>query len=234
MCHRLDQPMVESLDLLIDDRYGEFLAEHGYDDTDSESKDFIRSVSHLIPVDLAMRGGELVRLSADWTVELMHTPGHSGGSMSVWDPRSATMIIGDAVLGTGLVTRDGRPAFPPTYRYVEAYRTTIERLECLPIETFATAHYPLYSGGEVGQFLALSRIYADRVEQLILDTVTQSRDGISALELISSLHDQLGPWDAKAALALMYPVIGHLECLTSYRAVRTVAGSDPMRWRRSG
>lgn len=229
VCHVLDRPMVEDLDALITHRYGEFLAEHGYDDTDEDAKAYIRQVSAPAPVDLAVTGGERVRLSPDWDVELIHTPGHSWGSLSVWDPRSRTMIAGDAVLGDGLMTRDGRPAFPPTYRYVQTYRATIDRLGNLPIATLATAHYPLYRGAQVAEFLALSRSYTDNVESAILQVLTDSPNGATALQIIDRGRRGLGPWPEPAAQSLMYPIIGHLEWLTEYGAVRPVTGT-PVRW----
>ena len=48
MCHDLDRVMVEDIERLIWDRYGEFIADHGIDDGD-EAREFIRSNSRTVP-----------------------------------------------------------------------------------------------------------------------------------------------------------------------------------------
>jgi glyoxylase-like metal-dependent hydrolase (beta-lactamase superfamily II) len=230
LCHRLDQQMTEDVEATIAGRYGQFIAAHGYDDTPDDAKTYIRSVTGSVPVDLAVSGGECLRLGGDWAVEIMHTPGHSAGSVSVWDPRSALLIIGDAVLGDGLLTTDGRPAFPPTYRDVEPYRATIERQLGIGIAALGTAHFPLYTGAQVGDFLRLSRGYADRVESAILDALAGAPGGLTTREIIARAHDQLGPWDPGTALALFYPVVGHLESLAAQGQVTAQAAAPYVRW----
>jgi glyoxylase-like metal-dependent hydrolase (beta-lactamase superfamily II) len=100
---------------MIAERYVEFAADHGLDDTD-ETKAWIRENAAAAPVDAVLEGGESLDLGGGWTVEVLHTPGHSRGSVSVWDPRSGSLVIGDAVLGEFVPLADGSPAFPPTYR----------------------------------------------------------------------------------------------------------------------
>ena len=226
--HLLDQPMVDDVDLLINERYGEFIDDHGYDDVDENSKRFIREVTRTVPTDIGVVGGERLRLSHDWWVELVHTPGHSFGSLSVWDPRSRTIAIGDAVLSRGLLTVSGEPAFPPTYRYVDSYRATIQQLRTRKRTWIATAHYPLMSS-ESEQFLADSLAYTDEVESVVVSELERvGTVGATALEIIDAGHDRLGAWPSPAPL--MYPIEGHLEALAERgRVVRTGSGR-PSRW----
>jgi glyoxylase-like metal-dependent hydrolase (beta-lactamase superfamily II) len=231
LSHVLDSAMVDDIELLIGDRYGEFIAAHGYDDVDDAAKDYIRDNSHAGHTDVAVIGGERIRLAPDWEVEVVHTPGHSRGSISVWDPRSRTMFIGDAVLGDGLLTSEGQPAFPPTYRYVDDYRSTIRQLSARGIETLAAAHYPLFRGDEVGAFLDLTMAYTDRVEEAILATLRdRGREGSTAMEIIAERHADLGPWPLPTAEALMYAVVGHLESLESRHRITRISGPGHDRW----
>ncbi len=118
MCHDLDREMVEDIERLIWDRYGEYIADHGIDDGD-DAREFIRANTRTVPMDLTLQGGETIRQGGDWRVQVLHTPGHSRGHLSVYDPRSRTLIICDAALYNAVLTSDGAPAFPPTYRYVD-------------------------------------------------------------------------------------------------------------------
>ena len=169
MCGEEDRSLVEDVERMIAERYGEFALDHGLDDTE-ETKAWIRGVARAVPVDVGLTGGERIHLGDGWRVEVLHTPGHSLGSVSVWDARSGSLAIGDAVLGSAVLLADGAAAFPPTYRFVETYAATIQRLQGMPIERLMTSHYPLYEGrAAVAGFLDESRAYVDRVDATLRD-----------------------------------------------------------------
>lgn len=211
MCGELDRPMVEDIERMIALRYGEFAVDHGIDDSD-ETKDFIRSVAPGTPVDIGLTGGERIALGDDWHVEVLHTPGHSWGSVSVWDARSRSLIIGDAVLWNAVLLAGGAAAFPPTYRYVETYLATIQRLQGMPIDRLLTSHYPLYEGPAVAGFLDESRSYLDRVDAALLVELRRSAP-MTLAALTTRLGPALGDWPAPASQYLCYPLLGHLERL---------------------
>ena len=218
LCHELDLAQVEDIDRMIDERYGEFRLAHGIDET-AEAKAWIRESAQGVPIDLALVGGERLRLGSDWWVHILHTPGHSRGHLTLYDPRSRSAVIADTALWHGLITRTGAPAFPPTYRYVDGYLASIQRLQALPIETLLTSHYPLYSGSAIAAFLSESRAFVARVEEAIRTTLQGSARGFTMRELIAHLGPQLGEWPD--ATNLVYPLHGHLERLVQYQLVTT-------------
>lgn len=233
MCHVADRHLIEDVDLLIDRRYGQFAADHGIDDPPTVKAELRNMAAH-VPVDLGLSGGEKLRLGRDWEVLLLHTPGHSSGSMSIYDPRSRSALISDAVLSTGLITEDGRPAFPPTYRFVDAYLGSIQMLSALEIDFLLTGHYPVMSGRAARDFLAESRSYVDRVDFTLRQELVQAKRALSTKELIGSLRPRLGTWPPEAAdSALAFPLVGHLEQLESMGAVETsrIQGAINWRWR---
>ena len=97
-------------------------------------------------------------------VELMPTPGHSAGSISLWDETTRAAITADAVLGDGLHFADGRPAFPPTYRNLRPYHATVATLQELRPEWLLTAHEPVMDAAASGAFRKLSRSFTDRFD----------------------------------------------------------------------
>ena len=220
LCHALDRPMIEDLELMISARYGEFAADHGIDESD-ESKSFIRNSARHVPVDISLQGGEAIRLGADWTVQVLHTPGHSRGHLSVYAARSETLIICDAALWNAVLRKDGKPAFPPTYRYVESYIATIQRFQAMRVATLLTSHYPIYRGAAVAEFLAESRAYVDRVDQTLLDTLAKAPTPPTMRELCAELGPKLGEWPDAASIYLVNPLQGHLERLVQYGVVET-------------
>lgn len=220
LCHTLDQSMIADLEVMIRERYGEFAADHGIDESD-ESKAHIRSSARHVPVDLALQGGETIRLGPDWAVQVLHTPGHSRGHLSVYDPRSQSLIICDAALGNAVLRKDGKPAFPPTYRYVESYTATIQHFQAMNVATLLTSHYPIYRGGAVAEFLAESRRYVERVDQTLLAALATVSTPPTMRELCTSLGPQLGEWPDAASIYLVNPLQGHLERLIQYGVVET-------------
>lgn len=220
-CHEQDRAMIEDVDLMISDRYSEFAHDHGFDDTD-QAKDAIRTATAAATMDISLIGGEVFNLGDDWRVKVIHTPGHSHGSISVFDPRSSTLIIGDAVLGSAVPLANGTAAFPPTYRYTDDYLTTIEAIRRLAPDLLLTSHYPIYAGSEVSAFLDESSRFTRCVEAAMRGAFRSSDGPIGMLEVANSVSADLGDWPPEAAPLLLFPMAGHLERLI---AVGSVASS---------
>lgn len=217
-CGERDRPMIEDLQVMIDDRYNEFAQDHGFAES-QEAIDFIRTVAFETRIDIGFAGNERIDLG-ERMVEILHTPGHSWGHLSVLDEQTGTVIIGDAVLGESVLLADGAPAFPPTYRFAEAYRSTIRLLKSYKPSEVLTSHYPRYQG-ELGlDFLDLSLAYTDRIERICFETLQELGKPTTMLDLIEAAHTRMGPWPDPVYKYLVYPVLGHLEVLESYGKIK--------------
>jgi glyoxylase-like metal-dependent hydrolase (beta-lactamase superfamily II) len=213
-----DRAMIENLNSMFSDRYNEFEKEHGFPES-KEAKDFIMTVAFETNVDIGFAGNERIDLGGRY-VEILHTPGHSSGHVSILDEKSGAIIIGDAVLGNSVLLADGQAAFPPTYRFVEAYRSTIRLLKGYKPSEILTSHYPRYVGQSGIDFLDLSLNYTDLIEQICLDTLKSAGKALTMMELIELSHDRMGVWVDPAYKYLAYPVLGHLEVLESYQKIK--------------
>jgi glyoxylase-like metal-dependent hydrolase (beta-lactamase superfamily II) len=230
LCHGLDQAMIEDVETLIRDRYSELEADHGIGETE-QSKAYIREQSRHVPVDVALTGGETIRLGADWRVEVLHTPGHSRGHLTIWEPRSQSLIICDATLYNAVLFKNGKPAFPPTYRYVETYVATMQRLAGIPAQLMLTSHYPLYRGPQIAEFIAESRAYVDRVDATILNALADGEPR-TMRELIDQTNTSLGEWPEAAGIYLCNPFAGHLERFVQYGVLETGRRAGLITYRR--
>ncbi|MGW8482274.1 MBL fold metallo-hydrolase [Microbacterium sp. NPDC055903] len=207
---RADVPMTEDVDLLISGRYGEFADRDRFDDPPETTAEVRRSTA-LVAVDRALDGGETFDLG-DRRIEVLSVPGHSPGHLALWDRTNRTLLISDAVLGDTVPTADGRPAFPPTYRDTEAYVESIQRLRALDADLLLTAHYPVYEGTAVNDFLDGSLAYTERIDRVI-EAELAAGDALASLELIHRSASALGPWSESAAEYLIFPMTGNLERL---------------------
>jgi glyoxylase-like metal-dependent hydrolase (beta-lactamase superfamily II) len=224
ICHELDREWIDDFDRLIEERYDEYAA-LGMPES-PETKDFLRTITGSKPTDMAIRGGEALDLSDGWAVEILHTPGHSHGHVALWDGRSRSLVIGDAVLSDGLYMTDGSPAFPPTYRYVKDYIATINRFIALAPETLFTSHYPTMTGDAAMSFLTGSLDFTARAAAAVEQALASASGPLTLQEVIVATSPALGPWGPDAALSLKFPLLGHLEDLEAEGRVTRVPISE--------
>ena len=219
MCHVLDQPWVEDTEALIEGRYSQFEADHGLGYGD-EGKQGIREGCLSCPLDMTLAGGERFRLGEDWYVEAIHTPGHTWGHLAVYDPRSKTLISGEATMWTSILDDDWQPAMPPTYCYVDTYIATQERLASMDIRQLSSAHWPLQKGSQVGEFVTESKNYCLHVERKLLELAGQ-KEAFTLREAIETLGPQLGTWPPETNQDFSYGMLGNLDSLNKRGRLET-------------
>ena len=218
-CHKLDQVMIEDINAMISDRYNAWEAEHGFP-SDAATDDWIRDNTSDIPMDMLVSGGERLHLGDGWWVDVLHTAGHSLGHISIYDPNSKTAIIADAALQNSVRTAEGKPAFPPTYRFLDTYQATIQRFQGIQIDTLLTSHYPAYQGDDVAEFLGESLSYTHRVDAALEATLSGAGKALTLKEIIADIHAGIGDWPEGAEMFLNFPLTGHLEQMELARKVR--------------
>lgn len=226
VCHRLDAPLIEDYLVYENERARGFRDPWGLDET-PETLQWARSVTRNTLVDVKVTGGEQLRLSPEWTVEILHVPGHSRGHLAIHDPRGGVLAIADAVLGDAVRHASGTPAFPPTYRFVDAYLASIARLAAFEPNLLLTAHEPAKDTAEAAEFFARSTAFVERVDEAIVTELGNGRPaGCTLPELLTAINPRLGQWPAQDTLvALAFPVVGHLERMIEWG--RIAGGPDP-------
>jgi glyoxylase-like metal-dependent hydrolase (beta-lactamase superfamily II) len=88
----------------------------------------------------------------DRVFEVLHLPGHSPGSIGLWEAASATLFSGDAIYDGPLL--DELPGSD-----IGVYLKTMRRLESLPARVVHAGHDPSFDGRRLKQ---LARAYLDR------------------------------------------------------------------------
>lgn len=213
LCHALDRPWIESTEALIEGRYNQFARRDGIVMSEAAKED-TRHQTLSAPVDVTLQGGEAFRLSPDWTVEVLHTPGHTWGHLVVYDPRSRTMAAGEAALWNAILDETWQPVMAPTYCYVATYLATIGRLLAMDIDTYSPAHWPLQRGADIQTFLTESRSYCLHLEAQLLNLARKNRQPFTLQEAIDVLAPSAGDWPDENDGVLAYPLLGNLDFLT--------------------
>lgn len=231
LAHHADAAMIEDVERMIEGRYACYAADHAIDEPET-TKNVIRENARHTHVDVRLVGGEYLQISDQLGVELWHTPGHSLGHMSVWEPNSRSLIIADAALGVAVPTADGSPAFPPTYCLPAEYRSTINRLARAQAEHLLTSHYQLFNRNEMGKFLASSLCYVDRVEKRMLAALAHHPNGLTLKEMIRETWHDLGEWPDGGYLS--WPMAGHLREFELMGLVRKTRDHESYRYQWTG
>ena len=89
-----------------------------------------------VPVTRMLDEGDVIDLG-DRAFEVLHLPGHSPGSIGLWDAASGVLFSGDAVYDAPLLDRlDGSD--------IDDYVATMERLRELPVTVVHAGHEPSF------------------------------------------------------------------------------------------
>jgi glyoxylase-like metal-dependent hydrolase (beta-lactamase superfamily II) len=82
----------------------------------------------------------------DVAYQVLHVPGHSPGSIALWEAKSRTLFSGDAVYDGDLL--DGL-----YHSDAATYRLTLERLRALAPEAIHGGHYPSFGKARLNQIV---------------------------------------------------------------------------------
>lgn len=230
-CGEKDRALIEDPAKMWELRYNAYEKDHGIHYKQEERQAIFAAMGKPQPVEATWRGGETLDLGDGWYVEVHHTPGHSEGHLAIFDPRSRTLLSGDAVQGSMYPDLHGNPVLCPTYLQMKSYIATIGRLESMPIERLATCHWPLKQGPAVKEFLAESLAFVQRAEQLVLDRLRHSPQGCTLRELIAQIGPDLGRWPRSTDTELVYPLDGHLQSLVYAKKVIAMPNTAPLVFR---
>jgi glyoxylase-like metal-dependent hydrolase (beta-lactamase superfamily II) len=99
--------------------------------------------------------GDVVDLG-DRTFVVLHLPGHSPGSIALWDEVSGVLFSGDTVYDGGLL--DSLPGSD-----IEQYCASMERLRALPARVVHGGHEPSFGGQRLLELIDDYLRVADRV-----------------------------------------------------------------------
>lgn len=231
-CGKLDQELCESPFALYSLRYDAYRKDHGIYYS-GETKKWIQQQcgNKPQPMDLCWMGGEKIRLSRDWEVELLHVPGHSRGHLAVLDRRHRAIYMGDAIHGTDLRGLDGSVKLCPTYLWVDEYLQTIQHIENLDVDTLIGCHWPIKRGSEIRAFCAESRNYCLEAEEQFLRALRATKSGLTMRQLCERCGSRLGAWPRSGDIELVYSFHGHALRLEAMGQIRVDRSKRPIVYR---
>jgi hydroxyacylglutathione hydrolase len=145
-----------------------------------------RVVGRSAGVDRELVDGDVVDLGHDVRLTVVHTPGHTAGSVCFYWEAEGTLLTGDAVQGHGW-----RAGVAPIYHSSE-YVDSLGRIEALQASTLCMGHTfgwggvlndPVRRGADVGRTLQASRDAASMIDRAATEALRQLGPEASFIEL---------------------------------------------------
>lgn len=225
-CHKLDAAWIGSRDRILAERYGWY--KHYDLDYPPETGEFLKTaLGPDVRVDLQLVGDEIFTLADDWSVRVLHLPGHSDGHVGLYDEKNKAVIIIDAILWRGLLDMNNVIISPPPYSLVQPYLEAIDLVLGLDFQHLYTGHYANKSGNEARQWLEESKIFVQDCGEAVVGVLTEVGVPMTLAEVHAAVDQKLGPFTA-FAVELAKPVYAHLEQLVAEGgAIRTRVGDQP-------
>lgn len=153
------------------------VAEKGWiEDTEQQYSErpvpgFHTLVAGPVTVDRGLHDGDVAELDGQTRCHVIHTPGHSPGSMTLHFPGEKVIITGDAVPLPGAL---------PIYDDVVASVTSIKRLKKVQdVEVLLSSwEAPIFGSDRIAQRLDAGMSYLRRIHESVLHARDQGRDDV--------------------------------------------------------
>jgi glyoxylase-like metal-dependent hydrolase (beta-lactamase superfamily II) len=170
--HKLDVKSAEDHEL----HFKEFIATHPkqYTPTKVSKAMYHKSYGKEVKIDIKLDDGDVIE-AGDRALQVIHTPGHSYGSMCLYDKSDRILFTGDAIQG-----RTNRPC--PCYMDADLYMSSLQKVDKLNIDIMCLGHNfkpfddSIIAGQEVKTFVSESMKCTKEWEENILSFLEKSTE----------------------------------------------------------
>jgi glyoxylase-like metal-dependent hydrolase (beta-lactamase superfamily II) len=190
-CHAADRAWIESSEAMLSGNYLWYGA-YGFGPSEDDRVFLTAELDGDAPIDDELAGGDTLDLGGGWVLDVLHLPGHTPGHIGLWDRRSGSALVIDAILDRGIRDRAGTLLIPPRIYDTVGYLATIARVEALAPARLLTAHFDVMEGDAIAAFLERSRAQDEGVAEAVRDGLVE---GDSDLWVLTDRADRrLGPY----------------------------------------
>ncbi len=153
-----------------------------------------RIVGRSAGIDRELVDGDVVELGQDVRLSVVHTPGHTVGSVCYFWEGAGTVFSGDAVQGHGW-----RAGMPPIYHDVN-YRDSIDRIGGLDAAVMCMGHTfgwsgvlndPVRRGPEIAQTLQSSRDASAAIDRAAVEALRQLGHAARFIDLAEAVFREM-------------------------------------------
>jgi glyoxylase-like metal-dependent hydrolase (beta-lactamase superfamily II) len=179
-----------------------------------------------VAVSATLDEGDRLRLAGrDWQV--LHTPGHAGGLLCLYQPEQRLLLSSDHLLAgisSNPVVEPPPPGQTERLRSLALYKASLQRVAAMEVDLALPSHGPAIRdvAGLVAQRLAFHQQRLDRVLEALHDGAG------TTWEVTLALFPNRSPLDTFLAVS---EVIGHLDLLEIEGKIVAQPAGEVTRWR---
>lgn len=141
-------------------------------------------------VDSPLRDGQQLWPEDNWPIEVHHTPGHTMGHLTLYDPRHRAAFIGDAI-GKGIITEGRFTNFWPCLD-VDAYLDTVRKIRSWSLEYLCTSHDSTLRGSEIESFLEEIEAFVVDLDRIVRRMIEEARTSLDLREITEAVLGIVG------------------------------------------
>ncbi len=161
-----------------------------------------------VKVDRSVEDGDVLQLDNGLRLHVLHTPGHSQGSLSLWCPSEKVLICGDAVPVTGSI---------PIYEDPDQSARSIKRLiEIEEVEVLLSSWDEPRYASEAKTVLVRSLDYLHQIHEAVLRSV-ESGSTPDSLDLCLRVLGELGLPEAAVSPLVAQTFLAHVRSKATIR-----------------
>jgi len=147
-----------------------------------------------VEVDLALKEGDILDLGDGLRLQVIHTPGHSNGSISLWLAEEGVLFTGDAI---------PLPGEMPIYDDPVESVKSIKRLKAvLGIKVLLSAWDQSRDGEQAYRIMDESMGYLQRIHEAVIkiscEQISSEQPSLDSMQLTKSVLKELGLPEAMA------------------------------------
>jgi len=180
--HAGDQKYLENHAWHWQDLFGQYRED--FDLPPARETVFQDSIGDEVSIACQIEDGQELSLPSG-TLSVIHTPGHSDGSVCLFDEQTGALFTGDSLMGSGFFTG------LPQYTDPTAYRKSMQRLKGLATDTVYSCHNEPMSGKLLAQKAQDGIDMTDKTEHLIKHYLSGTQTPVLR-ELVSAVCEELG------------------------------------------
>jgi glyoxylase-like metal-dependent hydrolase (beta-lactamase superfamily II) len=133
--------------------------------------------------------------------------------VALWSEQKHILLLGDAVLGSGVPGYDGNLSMPPTHQFIADYLRTLDRLDQLKIGIALTGHWNPLDEKEFKNLIANSRECVHRDLSFVQGCVAKGPKTFT--ELLEAFTQSFRAWPEDASIHYFYALSGYLDYLAA-------------------
>ena len=161
-----------------------------------------KEVGQPVKVQLLLKGNEIFK-NIEYELEVIYTPGHSPGSICLFEKQKGFLFSGDTVQGGGFFGK------LPLYTHVTHYLDSLERLKKLSPYAVYGGHTPLIDGRKnVQRILDEGIQIIESIDKATRITLNRLPSNISLSDVVKGVCEEL---NANYSIHAFFSVLAHID-----------------------